>query len=142
VSPPRYWVGVACRAHVQRGLAGGFAQLGHGKRAPLARMKPGDWIVYYSPATEMRGGEPCQSFTAIGRVVGDVTRADNEMFRRPIDFLTARDAPIRPMLNSLSFIPDAIRWGYPFRRGHFEMSEGDFRVIAEAMGAAVEARTP
>ena len=32
----RYWIGVACREHVGRGVAGGFAQLCHGKAAPLA----------------------------------------------------------------------------------------------------------
>jgi hypothetical protein len=137
MSAPRCWVGVACREHVHRGLAGGFAQLGHGKRAPLARMKPGDWIVYYSPSTEMRGGEPCQAFTAIGRVVGEVELAPNEMFRRPIEFLPARDAPIRPLLGSLGFVPDPSRWGYPFRRGHFEITWEDFRSIAAAMGAEV-----
>ena len=52
-------------------MAGGFAQLCHGKRAPLARMQVGDWLVYYSPRTDMDGGAPLQSFTAIGRVTGD-----------------------------------------------------------------------
>ncbi|MGB8598595.1 MAG: hypothetical protein WCE88_03760 [Burkholderiales bacterium] len=32
-----------------RGVAGGFTQLGYGKRAPLACMKAGDWLIYYSP---------------------------------------------------------------------------------------------
>jgi hypothetical protein len=134
MSAPRCWLGVACRSHVQRGIAGGFAQLGHGRRAPLARMAPGDWIVYYSPRTEMAGGEPCQAFTALGRVAGEPELV-GDMHRRSIDFIPAREAPIRPLLESLDFIPDPRRWGYPFRRGHFEISRDDLRRIAEAMGA-------
>lgn len=140
MSEPRCWIGVACRSHVQRGLAGGFAQLGHGKRAPLARMRPGDWIVYYSPSTELGGGAPCQAFTAIGRVAGEVAPGPNAMFRRPVDFLPARDAPIRPLLGELGFIADPARWGYPFRRGHFEIERADLRRIAAAMGVDVERR--
>ena len=34
---PRAWVGVVSRAHVLRGVEGGFAQLCHGKHAPLSR---------------------------------------------------------------------------------------------------------
>ena len=45
----RYWLGVVSRAHVERGVAGGFAQLCHGRAAPLARMQTGDWLIYYSP---------------------------------------------------------------------------------------------
>ena len=64
----RYWVGVASRDHVRRGAEGGFCQLGHGKAAPVERLSPGDWIAYYSPRTEMRGGETVQAFSAIGTV--------------------------------------------------------------------------
>src|SRR5262249_48922223 len=66
--PKRFWVGVASKDHVMRGVAGGFAQLNHGKAGPLNRMRPGDGIAYYSPRTEMRGGAPVQGFTAIGTV--------------------------------------------------------------------------
>ena len=45
----RYWIGVVSRDHVMTGVAGGFAQVGHGKSAPLRRMSAGDWLIYYSP---------------------------------------------------------------------------------------------
>ncbi len=67
----RYWIGVASWAHMKRGRAEGFSQLCHGKAAPLRRMSVGDWLVYYSPKTEINGGEPLQMFTAIGRIVGE-----------------------------------------------------------------------
>lgn len=49
-----YWIGVASAEHVRRGRAEGFMQLGHGKEAPLRRLRPGDGIVYYSPDDHLR----------------------------------------------------------------------------------------
>src|SRR5438270_14004111 len=98
----RAWIGVASRDHVRRGVAGGFCQLGHGKHAPVQRLAPGDWIVYYSPRTRLDGGEPVQAFTAIGRIAaGAAYQADTgEGFvpwRRNVTWDTrAREAPIRP----------------------------------------------
>jgi len=88
----RYWIGVLNFSHVKRGLAGGFAQLSHGKAAALKRMGVGDWLIYYSPKTEMTEGEPLQKFTAIGRVKGaDVYefKMSEEFtpFRREIEYL-------------------------------------------------------
>jgi hypothetical protein len=61
------WLGVVSRAHVQRGVAGDFAQLCHGKALPLRRMRRGDWLVYYSPSIE-GGGAPLRAFTALGQL--------------------------------------------------------------------------
>ncbi len=67
----RYWIGVVSRSHVLRGVEGGFAQLSHGKRAPLAKMHEGDGLIYYSPRTAFPDGEPLQAFTAIGWLLED-----------------------------------------------------------------------
>ena len=67
----RAWVAVVSRAHVERGAAGGFAQVCRGKRTALERMQPGDWLAYYFPTSEFRGGEPVRAFTAIGRVLSE-----------------------------------------------------------------------
>lgn len=59
------------------GIEGGIAQLNHGKKAPLAKMKAGDWIVYYSPRLSLETREPCQHFTAVGKVTtGEVYQYD------------------------------------------------------------------
>lgn len=136
----RYWVGVASRDHVLRGVEDGFAQLSHGKRAPLERMRVGDWLVYYSPRESRNGGEPLQAFTALGRVVGEeVYRFDMGggfvPFRRDVAYLPAEEeAPIRPLIDRLSFIRNKERWGQAFRSGHFEIHREDFDLIASAMG--------
>ena len=67
----RYWLGVASKDHVALGVADGFCQLCHGKKAPLQRMRRGDHILYYSPKQEFRSRRPCQAITACGVVTGD-----------------------------------------------------------------------
>jgi hypothetical protein len=67
----RYWIGVVSKEHVEYGVQGGIMQLGHGKRAPLARLKKDDWLIYYSPTVRFGGEQPLQAFTAIGQVADD-----------------------------------------------------------------------
>lgn len=134
----RYWIGVASKDHVSRGVAGGFCQLGHGKAQPLKRMSVGDWIIYYSPKECFEDVTPCQKFTAIGEVVGaDVYQFEMSPgfvpHRRDIRFLQAKDAPIRPLIEQLSFIKDKNKWGYVFRFGHVEIQKSDFDLIASMM---------
>ena len=141
---PRYWVGVVSAEHVARGVDGGFAQLCHGKAAPLRRMRGGDWLIYYSPAEKMCGGEPVQAFTAIGRIAhGPAYEFDMGggfvPFRRDVRYLPCQAAPIRPLLPDLGFLPDKSRWGYAFRFGHLQIPRDDFLRIAEAMGVDAEA---
>jgi EVE domain len=139
----RYWIGVASRDHVMKGVAGGFCQLGHGKAAPVKRLSPGDWIVYYAPREKMGEGEPVQAFVAIGKIKpGEPYEGDMgggfHPTRRDVAFLKSKDAPIRPLLDVLSFTKGRTSWGYAFRRGSFAISEADFHVIAKAMGVAAK----
>jgi hypothetical protein len=138
-SSARYWVAVASYDHVRKGVAGGFCQACHGKAAPLERMQAGDGIVYYSPRQTFAGTTPLQAFTAIGRVeegpVYAVEMAPGFVpFRRTVRFWNARPAPIAPLLDRLGFVGDRRRWGYVFRRGHFQIPRDDFARIAAAMG--------
>lgn len=135
---PRYWIAVASRDHVQRGLAGGFAQAGHGKAAPLRRMKAGDWLIYYSPKLEFGKDGPCQNFTAIGQLTDeDIFQHDMGggfvPFRRRVHFRASCEVPIAPLIGALSFIKDKQHWGAPFRFGLLEIPEPDFRLIAGQM---------
>ncbi len=139
----RFWVAVACLEHVKKGEAGGFAQVCHGKKGPLSQMSEGDGIVYYSP-TEIFGAKiPCRSFTAIGKVAAGPPypyqmSEDFIPWRRDVVFFPSRVASIESLLAKLSFIKDQRRWGFPFRRGFFEIPLEDFRLIANAMGVAFE----
>lgn len=141
--PPRAWVGVVSRAHVLRGVAGGFAQLSHGKPGPLARMNVGDWLVYYSPRTDFPDGAPRRAFTALGQIVGaDAYAVDMGggfvPYRRDIAYLKElREIPIRDVASDLEFITSRANWGMLARRGHFEIEMADLHRIGTAMGARV-----
>jgi hypothetical protein len=123
---------------VLRGVAGGFAQIGHGKAAALRRMAVGDWLIYYSPVETLDEAVACRRFTAIGRVRGTATYQVDMgggflPFRRDVEYRPATEAPIAPLIERLDFIPDKKRWGFPFRRGILAIGAADFARIAAAM---------
>jgi hypothetical protein len=136
----RYWLGVVQREHVLRGVALGIAQTNHGAKAGIVRMEPGDGFVYYSPKTSYPTGDPLKEFTAIGRVApGEAWQASDGEFRpwrRKVDYDgSAVATPIAPLLDVLDLTRGNRNWGFTMRRGHVEMTEHDFAVIAREMGA-------
>ncbi|OBQ59259.1 EVE domain-containing protein [Mesorhizobium erdmanii] len=137
------WVAVASAEHVRRGRRDGFMQVNHGKAAPLRRIKPGDGIVYYSPTTILGEKDGLQAFTAIGTVrEGEPYQGDMGSgftpFRRDVDWALAEEASIKPLLQQLAFTAGKSNWGYQLRLGLFEITDRDFRLIADAMGAGME----
>lgn len=139
----RFWIAVASREHVMRGVSGCFAQVCHGKPGPLKKMAQGDWIIYYSPTETFGGKSPCRRFTAIGKVnAGEPyifqMSKDFIPWRRNVTFSASQEVAIEPLLDKLSFIHDKRKWGFPFRRGCFEIPESDFRLIAQAMGVKLD----
>ena len=131
------WLGVVSAEHVRRGVSLSIAQIGHGKRTGLARMKAGDSLVYYS--AQERLGEPprLRCFTALGTVSDDeIWQADEgsfKPFRRRVSYdLSARPVPIdtlKPVLE-LTAPPN---WGQQLRRGLIPLSDHDFALIHQAM---------
>ncbi len=140
---PRFWVNTVSRDHVQRGVAGGFTQADHGKNTRLKQLQRGDLLVFYSPKTHFKEGKPLQAFTALGKIIDEEPyqvemTADFHPWRRNMAFFEAEEAPIRPLIEELSFMPNKEKWGCPFRRGLFEIDEADFRRIASAMQAELD----
>lgn len=137
MTAPRYWIIVASREHVRLGVAGGFAQAGHGKRSGLARMHAGDGIVYYSPKREFGGNEPLHAFTAIGEVADDEIvqvemTPDFKPFRRKVKYQETGEVLIEPLVNDLEFIRNKKSWGFAFRFGLVEIGQPDFERIKAA----------
>ncbi len=136
---PNYWIAVASAEHVRRGRDEGFMQVSHGKVAPLKRVKPGDRVVYYSPAVSLGSKDKLQAFTAIGTVKGgepylfDMGKGFKP-YRRDVDWAKGVEAPIGPLLDKLEFTAGKPNWGYHLRLGLFPISGADFRLIARAMG--------
>lgn len=142
-----HWIGVVSANHVQRGVAGGFAQMNHGKAAPLKRMKAGDGLIYYSPRSAHPNGQPLQAFTAIGRIRdGRVYQHDMSAEGVPgfvprridVDYWPCRPAAIQPLIDALDVIADKRHWGAVFRYGQLRISAKDFALIAYAMGCHVD----
>ncbi len=142
-----HWIGVVSRSHVLRGIEGGFAQMNHGKQAPLKRMKAGDGLVYYSPRESYPDGTPLQAFTAFGFVrTGEAYEYDMTAdgspgfvpWRMDIDyFVDVQIAPIKPLLADLDFIVDKKHWGAAFRFGQLRIEKPDFERITLAMGCRI-----
>lgn len=135
---PRYWIAVASKDHIERGVKGGFMQAGHGKLAPLKRMKPDDWVIFYSPKETLEGDQKCQAFTAIGQASdGEIYQfkvsEDFIPYRRNVKFLKSHIVSILPLVEGLDFIKNKKSWGFPFRMGFFEIGEDDFKLISEKM---------
>jgi EVE domain-containing protein len=132
------WLAVVSKDHVMRGVALGIAQVGHGKRPPLARMRPGDGFVYYSPRRQLGGGASLQAFTALGEITDDeIWQADEGSFtpwrRRCTYRPDVTDTPIRDLALDLTEQPN---WGHQMRRGLVELTEHDFELISTAMTTA------
>lgn len=142
---PTNWVTVASAEHVARGVGWGIVQVGHGKGAPLKRMRAGDRVACYSPVRRFGTKEACQAFTAFG-VLRDERIYQADMgggfvpFRRDVDYQRAHEAPIRPLLEALSFTRGNRNWGYAFRFGLLKVTAEDMALIAQAMGAHVPAQ--
>lgn len=135
----QYWIGTVSKEHVERGKAGGFAQVCHGKEGPLKRMRPHDVFVYYSPNIRMGEKSPYQCFTAFGTIQSIAPypfkmSEDFIPFRHDVAYCKTQDAPIRPLLPQLSFIKDKTKWGGAFRFGILKVPRSDIIIIANAMG--------
>jgi hypothetical protein len=150
IEPARnHWIAVASAEHARRGRdactdsSNGFMQVCHGKRAPLARVQPGDTVAYYAPTTVMGGKDKLQSFVSIG-IVQPVEPYSFDMgggfvpYRRDVKYVKATETPIAPLLDDFEFIQDRQRWGYKFRFGLFKISEQDMRLIACVMQAPLD----
>lgn len=135
----KFWLGVVSKDHVTRGIQGGFAQVCHGKKGPLAKMKKGDWLVYYSPSEKVGEKSNLKAFTAIGQIADDEVfqfemTKDFCPFRRKVNFKKSKDLALVDIKEKLSFTQRP-NWGYQLRLGLIELEEADFKKIAQAMKA-------
>lgn len=135
---PRFWVNTVSLDHVEAAVRGGFTQADHGADTRVRRLTVGDGIVFYSPRTRLRDGEPVQQFTAAGTVTGEepyrVTMNEQmRPWRVDVAFDATHPVDAKPLVSRLSFIADPAHWGLPFRRGMFVIPEADYRLIVGEM---------
>jgi hypothetical protein len=145
--------------HVSSGVLNSIAQACHGKRAPLARLAKGDWIIYYSAkwkyspeSVKLTSSEARQNqariFSAIGKVQdqqpfkaecqenqSSSSSKDSEVWRRSVVYIPSiTPVPITPLLSSLNFIKNESHWGFYVRGGIVKLNQQDFNTISQAMG--------
>ena len=134
----KFWIGVACKEHVENGVKLGICQFCHGKSAPAKRLSRGDFVIYYSSKVTMEADELYQKFTAIGQVI-DNTPYQVDMgngfkpFRRNVSYFDAKHIDIKQLVPSLPFIKNKHLWGYVFRYGFLEIDQESFEIIAKSM---------
>lgn len=134
----KFWIGVACKEHVENGVKLSICQFCHGKSAPAKRPSRGDFIIYYSSKITMEGSDLYQKFTAIGKIIDDapyqVDMGDEfKPFRRNINYFEAKHIDIKPLVPLLPFIKNKNSWGYVFRYGFLEIDQESFEIIANHM---------
>jgi EVE domain len=129
----RHWVIVASRDHARRGAGAGFVMANHGKRAPLARMAPGDSLLIYSPTTTYPRGEPLRAVTIVGEVTGEGPEPSDVIpdgFRRAARLREIEPLPLEEIREHLPV--SRLRFGF------FELDAAD----AQAIWHLVEHRRP
>lgn len=55
--------------------------------------------------------------------------------RVDVQFVKCNEAPIKPLIEALSFIKNKTHWGAALRFGYLKIPAEDFALIARAMGA-------
>lgn len=132
------WLAVVSAAHVRRAVALGIGQVGHGKRAGLARMRSGDTLVYYSSVENLGDRTALRSFTALGVVADDeiwqADEGDFKPFRRRVSFEAVRPLPLAQVHDELHLTTQP-NWGYQLRRGLVALDEHDIAVLRARMAS-------
>ena len=130
------WLGVVSAEHVRRGVGLGIAQIGHGKRAGLARMRAGDMLVYYSPVERLGDKIPLRQFTALGIIADDeIWQADEagfKPFRRRVRFSDSTPVDLELVRDQLQLTAD-LNWGYQLRRGLVPLDQHDVDILRSVM---------
>ena len=130
------WLAVVSAAHVRRGRMLGIVQVNHGKRPGLARMNPGDVVVYYSPVEERGDTVPLRMFTAWGTIADDeiwqADEGDFTPFRRRANYADTRPVPLSAIGDRLH-LTSTPNWGYQLRRGLLPLDEHDTDLLREAL---------
>ncbi len=130
------WLAVVSAEHVRRGVSLGIAQIGHGKRAGLARMKEGETLIYYSPVERLGDRAPLRQFTAIGTIADEVIwQADEgafKPFRRRVRYADAQPVALDDV-KALLRLTAAPNWGYQLRRGLVPLEAADVAVLRQTM---------
>ncbi len=130
----KYWIVVASKTHVLKGLNESFVQTCHGKKRPLENMSPGDLIIFYSPTFTFGKKDKLQHFTGVCKVTYNNIYSykiseDFIPYRRNIRVINSQEVSI----NQLDLNFKTGNWGMKLRRGILEIDYRDAVSIMTAM---------
>lgn len=130
------WLAVVSAAHVRRAQELGIVQTNHGKKSGIARMEPGDTVIYYSPTQERGDRKPLKAFTAFGTVAeGEIRQADEgdfRPFRRPVVYAEVAPVPLEDV-RDLLHLTAGKNWGVKLRRGLLKIDDHDAEILSDRM---------
>lgn len=131
------FIGVVHRKQVLAARDAGVVAFSHGRESAVRNLTPGDRVIYYAPKSDFEG-DPVQAFVAHATVTGDTPyqktwRPDFTAWVRDASFDAVTETPVRPLLDSLNFVPDPSNWGLRFRSGKFSIGAEDYQRIAGAL---------
>jgi len=130
------WLGVVSAEHARRAVDLGVAQIGHGQRSGLAKMKEGDTLVYYSPVERLGDKVPLRRFTALGTVADDLIwqadEGDFKPFRRRVRYEESHPVPVEDVKTRLRLTTTS-NWGYQLRRGLIPLHPDDVAVLRQSL---------
>ncbi len=137
-----HFIGVVHRKQVRIARDKGVVAFGHGKESLVRTLNPGDTVIYYAPREEP-GGDPVQCFVSMATVTGDAPFVvefymGSEGWVREARYDLWGAAPVRPMLEDLSFVKNKQSWGMTFRGGKFEIPAADHDLIVAALKGSPE----
>ena len=132
-----FFIGVVHRKQILAARAAGIVAFSHGRESAVRNIAAGDRVIYYAPRTDL-DGDPVQAFVAHATVKGKAPYQKDwgtgfTGWARDADFDSVTETPIRPMLETLDFIPNPKNWGMAMRNGKFEIGADDYARIAGAM---------
>lgn len=133
----KYWINVIPKERVLAAVAEGVMQ-SQDNEAHLNRMKKGDWVIFYSPRLDIEGTTKLQAFTSIGQITDNtiypVEKAPtSKMFRRKMNYVSAKETPLIPLIQKLLFIVNKKHWGTVFKLSLIQIPDDDFNLIAKEM---------
>ncbi|MDO8497409.1 MAG: EVE domain-containing protein [bacterium] len=134
----KYWINVLQKEKVVKAVGEGIMEF-PGIDARVNTMEKDDWVIFYSPREDMAGTIKLQTFSAIGQIADDTMfLVENspgvQAYRRKVNYLKVKEAPLIPLIQHLSCIRNKKHWGVVFKMDLIQISKEDFELISKAMG--------
>src|SRR5258708_37964303 len=133
----KYWVNVIPKERVSLAVEEGIMQ-SQGDEAHLSRLQKDDMVIFYSPREDVEGTKKLQAFAAVGQITDDLVYPVEispgvKAFRRKVTYTPAKEIPVIPLIQKLSFIRNKKHWGFIFKLNLIQILEEDFRIISDEM---------